>query len=49
MYYLENDTIRLNSGKVIRYCGIQVMEKLVDIVLFLNREIHHVFGSAGMY
>uniref|UniRef100_A0A5B7BC23 DUF668 domain-containing protein n=1 Tax=Davidia involucrata TaxID=16924 RepID=A0A5B7BC23_DAVIN len=27
----------------------EVMEKLVDIVLFLNREIHNVFGSADDY
>lgn len=27
----------------------QVMDKLVDIALFLNREIDNIFGNPGMY
>lgn len=34
--------------KVISETGIQVMEKLVDIVLFLNREITNVFINTGI-
>lgn len=43
----------MNIEKILRapiqFCELQVMDKLVDIVLFLNREITNAFGSTSMY